>query len=356
MSKLAAALSKSQLIGRKPAILTTLLIVVVVVGALIVIPLWRDSATPATIDAANLMPVCEVAEGDPARESNRRIAEYAVAELLAGTRSYLGPCAEYGASLPLGGGRITAFSQTNESGEPLAVGLAADDAVYDALPYEPPSGRLWCHDKNTDGVVADHGECAGGHETVLPLGDAFTARADTPFTYILANWNPHGHVPPGVWDTAHFDVHFYLNDNAERLAIRPGSCPQLTHCDDYRLGKILPDPKYRHPDYVDLDAVEPGMGQHLIDSTTPELSGGDFTSTFIYGSWNGEITFLEPMVALSRYEALRSGNQEDSCIDIKQPQAWQQPGWYPTKYCLRHRDNRAETLTTLEGFVRHTAG
>lgn len=354
MPEFTAIPRRSQLFERKPLIAAAVLIVLLVVAALIVIPLWRDSAAPAATGAGNLVSVCEVTDGEPPRETDRRITESAVTDLLAGTRSYLGPCAEYGASLHLGNGRITAYSQTSESGEPIAIGLAADDTVYDALPYEPPSGRLWCHDKNADGVVADHGECAGGHENALPLGNAFTARTDIPFTYVLANWNPHGHVPPGVWDTAHFDVHFYLNDNAERLAIRPGSCPQLTHCDDYPLGKILPDPKYRHPDYVDLDAVEPGMGQHLIDSTTPELNGGDFTSTFIYGSWNGEITFLEPMVALGQYEALRSG-REDSCSEIKQPQAWQQPGWYPTKYCLRHRDNRAETLTTLEGFIHHPA-
>ncbi|MEU1981863.1 hypothetical protein [Nocardia sp. NPDC019395] len=322
---------------------------------LIVIPLSRDSEALPGIEGANLVSVCGVDGVDTTQEAGRRIAESEVADLLAETRSYLGPCAEYGASTRLGGGRITAFSQTDESGKPVAVGLAADDSVYDALPYEPPSGRLWCHDKNDDGVVADHGECAGGHETVLPLGDAFTARADIPFTYVLANWNPHGHVPPGVWDTPHFDVHFYLNDNSERLAIRPGPCPQLTDCDDYRLGKLLPDPKYRHPDYVDLDAIEPAMGQHLIDSTTPELNGADFTSTFIYGSWNGAVTFLEPMVDLSQYEALRGGRMADSCFDIKQPQAWQQPGWYPTRYCLRHRDNRAETLTTLEEFVLHTS-
>jgi hypothetical protein len=333
-----------------------MLTAIVLVAWLMVSPLSSEPDSPADTEAAGLVTVCEVAGGTPGQEISRRVAESEISGLLTATRSYLGPCAEYGTSMPLGGGRITAFSQTDESGKPLAIGLAAEDSVYDALPYEPPSGRLWCYDRDEDGVVADHGECAGGHETVLPLDNTFAARADIPYTYVLVNWNPHGHVPAGIWDTPHFDIHFYLNDNAERLAIRPGPCLQLTHCDDYRLGKTLPDPKYRHPDYVDLDAIEPGMGQHLIDSATPELNDGPFTSTFIYGSWNGEVTFLEPMVDLSQYEALRTNRMPDSCFDIKQPHAWQNPGWYPTRYCLRHRDNRTETLTTLEGFVLHTAG
>jgi hypothetical protein len=121
------------------------------------------------------------------------------------------------------------------------------------------------------------------------------------------------------------------------------------------LGKNLPARMYRHPDFADLDAVEPAMGNHLLDTTTPELNGGEFTHTFIYGSWDGEITFYEPMVNLTEFEQLRSGEQADECVPIKAPRAWQRAGWYPTSYCLRHRDNRDETLTTLEDFVHRPA-
>ena len=40
---------------------------------------------------------------------------------------------------------------------------------------------------------------------------AASARADIPFKWVLLNWTPHGHIPPGVYDTPHFDVHFYLD-------------------------------------------------------------------------------------------------------------------------------------------------
>ena len=84
-------------------------------------------------------------------------------------------------------------------------------------------------------------------------------------------------------------MHFYVNEDAERTAIRPGPCPQLVNCDDYELGKRLPDPQYLAPDFADLDAVEPGMGNHLIDPTAPEFNGEPFTHTWIYGVSRGDL-------------------------------------------------------------------
>ena len=31
-----------------------------------------------------------------------------------------------------------------------------------------------------------------------------------PLKWALLNWNPHGHIPPGIYDRPHFDVHFYM--------------------------------------------------------------------------------------------------------------------------------------------------
>ena len=198
-------------------------------------------------------------------------------------------------------------------------------------------------------------ECAGGYEDALALGEEFRTQVDSPFTYVLNNWNPHGHMPPGIYDKPHFDVHFYMNPNEERLAIRPGPCDALVHCDDYELGKNLPEAKYLHPDFADLDAIEPAMGNHLADLTSPEHHGEPFTHTFIYGTWDGEVTFLEPMVTHDWYADLASGSIGDSCHEIKQPEAYAESGWYPTEYCLRYRENRDELTTSLESFEFHEA-
>lgn len=298
--------------------------------------------------------VCLAGSLAPEAERTVRLPAVAAAVLLRVTRSYAGPCAEYGESAPRGDGVMTAYTQ-QEDGVPTAVGVAFTADTLEGLPDDPPTDGLWCFDKDGDGEVDPLHECAGGYEDVLELGEDFREEVDSPFTHVLMNWNPHGHLPPGVYDRPHFDVHFYLDDNAERLAIRPGTCEVLVHCDDYPLGKNLPDDKYLHEDFQDLDAVEPAMGNHLADLTSPEHHGAPFTHTLIYGVWDGEVTFYEPMVTHEWYRGLVDGSREDACFPIKQPAAWQRSGWYPTEYGTRYRDTRDEVVTSLEGFVHREA-
>lgn len=300
------------------------------------------------------VPVCLVTAADPDREHTISVSRVVARVLVRVTLSYEGPCAEYGESAPRGNGTLTAYSQVHR-GEPVAVGLLMTEETLEGLPYDPPTAGLWCYDKDGDGQIDPMAECAGGYEDALSLGEEFRSEVDTPLTYVLDNWNPMGHMPPGVYDEPHFDVHFYLDENEERLAIRPGPCNVLVHCDDYPKGKNLPEQQYLHPDFEDLDAVEPAMGNHLVDLTAPEHHGEPFTHTFIYGIWDGEVTFYEPMVTLEWFQGLADGTIEGACFPIKQPQAWQESGWYPTTYCTRYRENRHELTTSLEDFVYREA-
>lgn len=297
---------------------------------------------------------CLVNKHHPRWEHTVRVPGWVADKLIRSTPSYRGPCAEYGDSAPLGDGQQVAYTQRIGS-RPTAVGWRADADSLDGLPTDPPNAGLWCYDKNGDGTTDRMTECTGGYETQLDLDARFKRSVDSPFEYVLNNWNPMGHMPPHVYDLPHFDVHFYLNDNAERLAIRPGPCPALVNCEDYELGKNLPDQRYLAPDYADLDAVEPAMGNHLIDTTGPEFNGERFTHTFIYGSWNDEITFYEPMITHEWLSGLRDGTQQSACYPMKLPDAWQQSGWYPSRYCIRHLDNRDELSVSMEGFVYRQA-
>jgi hypothetical protein len=299
--------------------------------------------------------VCFAPRGNPDLEHTLHVPRSAVPYLVRATASYQGPCAQYGESARRGNGALTAYSQS-EHGVPHAVGLVFDASTLDGLPDDPPNEGRWCHDRDGDGTEDRMTECSGGYENALHLSDAFRRTVDTPFTYLLVNWNPTGHVPPEVYDLPHFDVHFYVNDNSERLAIRPGPCPMLVNCADYRLGKDLPAPRYRHPDYVDVDALEPAMGNHLVDPTGPEFNGERFTHAFVYGTWDDDVTFYEPMVTRQWYRGLVDGTRDDACFPLKLPRAWERSGWYPTRYCLRYRENRDELITSLEGFVyRHAS-
>jgi hypothetical protein len=279
---------------------------------------------------------------------------HVVDQLIADTRSYRGPCAEYGERARLGNGEVIAYSQ-RVGPRPVAVGMILTDGVLTGLPLNPANDNKWCFDKDGNGTVDRNTECSGGYERQLDLSRDFQRRADTPLTYVLNNWNPHGHIPVGVYNVPHFDVHFYTGTDAERTAIRPGPCPALVNCDDYELGKRLPAAKYLAPDYIDVDALEPAMGNHLVDPTAPEFNGTPFTHTFLYGVWNTKVTFYEPMVTHEYFSGLRAGTINDACFDFKLPTNFQESGWYPTKYCLRHRDNRSDMTISLENFVHRDA-
>jgi hypothetical protein len=61
------------------------------------------------------------------------------------------------------------------------------------------------------------------------------------------------------------------------------------------------------------------------------------------------------MITHQWFAGLRDGSINDACFDFKQPSAWQESGWYPTKYCLRHRDNHSDLTISLENFVHRHA-
>lgn len=301
-----------------------------------------------------LATLCEVSKSAPNAERTIKVPAPLVDSLVRTSLSYAGPCVSYGESASLGRGKLTAYSQA-VGPVPTSIGLVFTGGTLEGLPDHPPSDGMSCFDKNSDGTVDPHHECAGGYMHVLKLSPAFKSSADTPFNYLMANWNPIGHTPEGIWSVPHFDVHFYTNQIAETMAIRPGPCPVLVNCDDYKAGKILPNPRYIAPGYKDVDALEPAMGNHLIDQTSPEFHGKPFTHTFLYGSWNGHLTFYEPMVTLAWYNGLRNGTNKDACSPMKLPLASEKAGWYPTTYCLRYRANRDEFTTSLENFVYRPA-
>lgn len=191
---------------------------VVLTAALLV----TSAATPAVGDpTAERVAVCVVRAEQPDVERTAHVPPPVAEQLLATTPSYAAPpCAEYGESAPCGNGTMTAYSQS-EGRRPVAVGTVLDAATLRGLPHDPPTEGRWCFDKDGDGTTDPYTECTGGYEDTLDLGEEFTSDVDVPFTYVPMNWNPHGHMPPGVYDLPHFDVHFYTNSDSKRLAIRP---------------------------------------------------------------------------------------------------------------------------------------
>jgi hypothetical protein len=162
----------------------------------------------------------------------------------------------------------------------------------------------------------------GGVALVLNL--PAEAVGKTPFDHIMLDYLHTGHEPPGVYDVAHFDMHFYIQPLAERKAIPL-----------YELAPAkfdnLPATGFIPSNYIRLPAGVPEMGVHWADPASPELSGkGKFAETLIYGSYDGKLTFMEPMVT---HEFLKSSPNLTKTMPL--PAKFAKAGYYPMKYSIK---------------------
>lgn len=246
----------------------------------------------------------------------------------------------------LGNGQIRNVV-TSTGDKPLSIGVRFDASSLTGLPYHPPTDGTHCFDANADGVVDDHMECVGGYEQRLP----FPSRTvNAPYRYTMLNWNPMGHSGM-IYGKPHFDFHFYLTTPEATDAIRMGPCgPELVNCDDL-ITALEPLPDQYHPaGYVAPEAaVEGGMGSHMVDPASPINEA--FTRTLIYGKYDAQLTFIEPMITVAYLQSL-TGRTQNACEPVAQPKKWQQAGWYPTTYCVGY-DQPTDTFNvTLESFKR----
>jgi Domain of unknown function (DUF5602) len=252
-----------------------------------------------------------------------------------------------GAAQKVGDGTARAYIVVDEStNAPVEVGVALSEAAMEGLPAPMPKEHM---------VMT--GAAHDMHNWILEL----PSRNPTPYKFVQFGWNPQGHEPEGVWDTPHFDFHFYTVPIAVRNSIVP-SDPQFAE-----KAARYPAPKQRAPFYLDAAAAAkatpaamtvPEMGLHWIDARTPEIQAmagnpqgyKPFTKTFIYGSWNGEFIFAEPMITrayLLEKRAGTSGRDEDITV----PQAiFAQPGYYPASYRITYDAKAREYRIALTQF------
>jgi hypothetical protein len=261
------------------------------------------------------------------------------------TRAPEGSPRALGAASALGNGTVASYAEFDASGAPRAIGVVFAAGALENLPTAASGGRH-CFDANKDGAIDPATECAAWHERVLPLASEASRRADIPFKWALLNWNPHGHIPPGVYDTPHFDVHFYIQPIEDVFAIESGSCgPERVRCDQFAKARVSVTAEFMHADFKDVEAVAPAMGNHLVDLTSPEFKGVPFTRTWIYGVYDGHVTFYEEMVTLAYMKS-----EPGKCFPIKATPAVAQTGYYPTKSCIRQSKDKAEYTVSMEEF------
>ena len=272
-----------------------------------------------------------------------------------GRRTYTGSTAV------IGKGQIQGYVVLTPSGVPAAVGVNLTEGALEQLPVHK-NRRSRCFDLNGDATIAAS-ECVGDEERILQLPDDIVVRAQLPFRWISVNWNAEGHHPPPpkpgeapappIYARPHFDFHFFAWDRERIEAIAPGPCGEFVDCGDFERGRKPIPPRFVPEGHVDLGIVVPRMGNHLLDSRSPELvdPATPFTRTFIYGVFDGELIFWEPMIT---FDFL--GRTRDACFEIRQPAAYQKAGYYPTRYCIRTQAGTKQHTVSLEGFVYARAG
>jgi len=119
----------------------------------------------------------------------------------------------------------------------------------------------------------------------------------TGFHHVAVNWNPKSHIPEGVYNVPHFDFHFYTISPTERERITARG-EDLERC-----RKRLPEAFVPEGYVLAPGSEEPGVGAHWIDPASHEFHGKAFTHTFIYGSYDGRLIFVEPMMSKAFLES-----------------------------------------------------
>jgi hypothetical protein len=219
-------------------------------------------------------------------------------------------------------GTAWTWYEVDDNDKPLRIAVAIDDAAMNSL------------DTNHPGGSGHH------HENAISL-KFHPKAAGTPFEHFGLDWNPKGHEPEFIYGKPHFDFHFYMMGEAERLAIPPYDV-------DSSKFLLAPAPAYLPATYINPGGGVPQMGVHWIDVTSPELNGAPFTQTFIYGSYNNKVTFYEPMITEEFIKANTSFERS-----IPMPIKFQKTGYYPTK--MKITKTGTVTNVSLEGFVLRSA-
>ncbi|MCW4354387.1 DUF5602 domain-containing protein [Hoyosella sp. YIM 151337] len=233
----------------------------------------------------------------------------------------------FGDDVEVGEGSARTFVVLDDDGNPTEIGVRLSEAALDGLPDAPQGPpEFW--------------------ELQLP-----DEADDAVFRFVSLDWASHGHEPPGLFDVPHFDIHFYMIEPEDVAAIDPEDPDFAAKAEN------VPEPQYIPQDFTTLpdaplaEQAVPNMGVHWIDAEGGLVPGEyEFEVVFINGTWDGEYTFMEPMVTR---EFLLS--KESYEAEIKQPEAYQRTGYYPTTFSVIFDEATGEHVIMLGGMEMREA-
>ena len=212
-----------------------------------------------------------------------------------------------GPQVEVGDDSARTFATISHTGEPQEIGVIFTDKALTGLPDENIYYSLPFHQKAIEATLFEH---------------------------VVVGLSAHGHVmPPNGLIGPHFDVRFFMMTEEERLAI---PAPPAAGFD------MIPPSGYLPPNYV-KNSAQAQIGRHWAEN----IFDADQTINYamVYGTWNGEVTFLAPIVTL----ATLAGGQSYS-VAYPQPQYFAKHGYYATKFNI-YRDDKGSIYVSLSNFV-----
>lgn len=199
----------------------------------------------------------------------------------------------YGPVTKVGDGTARTWVKVSKDAKPLSIGINVTEEAVASLQGKPSEVFL----------------------LELPEQGALT-----PFRTVTLDWNMMGH--PEVYFVPHFDAHFYMISNAERLQIAAG--PHV-HAPEFAMN-------YMPATYTSGMFAVPQMGVHWEDQSEPQHHEGNFTRTLIYGAYQDEVIFYEPMFTVDYLEHLAPDAYKK--MQIAQPPKVQTTGYHPQSYTI----------------------
>ncbi|HEY8258258.1 MAG TPA: DUF5602 domain-containing protein [Gemmatimonadales bacterium] len=239
----------------------------------------------------------------------------------------------YGSAVPMANGKARTYVLVDgKSGKPVEVGVAL----------------------SADALEGAHQLKQGAHGPFSEYLLELPADNPTPYRFVEVDWNPHGHGGP--YTSPHFDFHFYRVPLATRNEIDPTDtafatkAARLPAAEEMRAG-------YASSHFLlkttPAGMTVPRMGLHWLDLKSPELppSNKPFTTTFIMGSWDGQVIFDEPMITRDFILAQRSDSASADSIALPPAQRYATAGYYPGSYGITWDSAAREYRIALKGLT-----
>jgi hypothetical protein len=213
----------------------------------------------------------------------------------------------YGPQKQVGNDSARTFARISHEGMPQEIGVIFTAKALTGLPAENTFYSLAFHQKAIKATLFEH---------------------------VVVGLSAHGHVmPPDGFIGPHFDVRFFMMTEEERLAI---PAPPAAGFD------LTPPSNYLPPNYV-KNSAQAQIGRHWAESIF--TAAETVNSAMVYGTWNGQVTFLAPIVTLA---TLSSG--QSYSVTYPQPQYFARHGYYATMYNI-YTDDKGRIYVSLSNFV-----